>query len=93
MCQKQHGAAFATYVSVPKIDLVYRAGQESLVSYRSSESVTRKFCRNCGSNIEWKHSGQFKDWASVPAGTLDTVLVTKKVVEYHEETKACWLKR
>lgn len=30
MCQKQHGAAFATYTSVPRADLEYLSGQELL---------------------------------------------------------------
>lgn len=42
MCQKQHGAAFATYASVPRADLRYVCGENLLMSYtpplRSCES-------------------------------------------------------
>lgn len=34
MCQKQHGAAFATYASVPKSDLEYLSGQALLTAYK-----------------------------------------------------------
>ncbi len=32
MCQKQHGAAFATYASLPKADLVYLSGLSLLAT-------------------------------------------------------------
>lgn len=72
MCQKQHGAMFATYASLPKSDLVYRSGLDSLMSYNSSDSIMRKFCKMCGSNIEWSGSKDFPDWVSVAISTLDT---------------------
>jgi len=54
MCQKQHGAAFATYASLPKDQLVYLSGLESLTEYKNTcDSIVRKFCKVCGSNIEW----------------------------------------
>ena len=72
MCQKQHGAIFATYASLPKSDLVYLSGLNSLMSYNSSDSILRKFCKICGSNIEWGGSKDYPDWVSVAISTLDT---------------------
>tara|TARA_B110000967_G_scaffold138477_1_gene141406 strand:+ start:149 stop:412 length:264 start_codon:yes stop_codon:yes gene_type:complete len=72
MCQKQHGAMFATYASLPKSDLVYRLGLDILMSYNSSSSIMRKFCKMCGSNIEWSGSKDYPDWVSVAISTLDT---------------------
>ena len=71
MCRKQHGAAYATYGSVPKQDLIYLSGEEHLSSYQSSAHITRKFCSVCGSNIEWSGSPQYPDWVSVTISTLD----------------------
>lgn len=48
MCQKQHGAAFATYGSVPRKDLHYVVGEDMLTSYRSSATIVRRFCRRTG---------------------------------------------
>ena len=73
MCQKQHGAMFATYASLPKSDLVYRLSLDSLMSYNSSSSIMRKFCKMCGSNIEWSGSKDYPDWVSVAISTLDTL--------------------
>jgi len=73
MCQKQHGAKFATYASLPKSDLVYLSGLDSLISYNSSASIMRKFCKICGSSIEWSGSEDYPDRVSIAISTLDTV--------------------
>lgn len=90
MCQKQHGAAFATYVSVPVQNLVYLSGLDELTAYTSSPGITRKFCRLCGSNIEWRGRGEFPDWVSIPLATFDTRFLPEKINDIHLESKACW---
>lgn len=91
MCQKQHGAAFATYASLPKEDLVYKAGEDCLASYHSSESIVRKFCKHCGSNIEWTGSKEYPDWTSVTMATLDTPYKPKQIVDIYTDSRCCWL--
>lgn len=91
MCQKQHGAAFATYGSVPRSDFMYLAGEELLGCYSSSATVTRKFCRRCGSNIEWAGSERFADWVSITLATLDAPFQPKSAKSIHLESQACWL--
>ena len=91
MCQKQHGAAFATYASLPNSDLVYTSGLACLAEYNSSGTVKRKFCKVCGSNIEWSGSIEYPGWSSIAIGTLDTPYKPKKVADIYDETKACWL--
>ena len=91
MCQKQHGAAFATYGNLPKADLVYTAGVEWLASYNSSANIERKFCKACGSSIEWCGSEKSPDWTSITLSTLDTPFQTDTITEIFTETKACWL--
>ncbi len=91
MCQKQHGAAFATYASLPKADLRYVSGQEVMVAYNSSGNILRKFCGICGSNIEWSGSKKFPDWASIAVATLDTPFLPKSIKNLYLESRACWL--
>lgn len=91
MCQKQHGAAFATYASVPKADVVYLAGQVLLTAYASSATVVRKFCCVCGSNIEWSNHQEFPGWVSIPIATLDTYVEPKQIKHVYLESQACWL--
>ena len=91
MCQKQHGAAFATYASVPKSDFQYLSGQGLLTSYNSSSSIIRRFCSLCGSSIEWSGGNKYPDWISVAVATLDTPCNPKNIREIHLESKALWL--
>lgn len=91
MCQKQHGAAFATYGSVPKKDMIYLSGEPVLTSYSSSAGITRRFCSVCGSNIEWSGSAKFPDWVSFAVASLDTPFLPEKIADIHTEVKACRL--
>ncbi|TLX57297.1 GFA family protein [Stutzerimonas nosocomialis] len=90
MCQKQHGAAFATYASVPRHDLEYLSAQ-LLTSYNSSRSVVRKFCSVCGSSIEWSGSEKFPDWVSIAVALLDSRFEPRSIKDIHLGSRACWL--
>ena len=63
MCRKAHGAAFATHGCVPKSDLQLLAGGDVLREYRSSPTITRSFCGQCGSQLFWQKSDE--DWVAV----------------------------
>lgn len=91
MCQKQHGAAFATYANIRKTDFKYLIGEGSLSIYHSSGSILRKFCRICGSNIEWSGSEKYPDWISITTSTLDTKFIPETVQDIYIESKVCWL--
>lgn len=91
MCQKQHGAAFATYASVPLDDLVYSSGLHLLAEYCSSGSIIRTFCKICGSNLEWRGSPDYSDWVSIAIATLDTPYKPGKISNIHTNTKVSWL--
>jgi len=89
MCQKQHGAAFATYGSIPRSDLVYISGVDKLISYNSSDSVERKFCGACGSSLQYSGSKKFPDWVSIAIATFDTEFKPSKITDIYQESKAC----
>jgi hypothetical protein len=91
MCQKQHGAAFATYASVPQSDLVFISGLLLLTEYNSSGSIKRKFCKICGSNIQWSGSPKHPTWTSIAIATLDTPYKPKTIIDIQTQTKVCWL--
>ncbi len=90
MCQKQHGAAFATYASFPKEDLMYLSGQQLLSSFASSGGIERKFCCICGSSIEWCGSLDYPDWVSIAISTLDTAYYPINIVNIHTSNSVCW---
>lgn len=90
-CRKGHGAAFASYGSVPRSALRILAGASSLKSYASSETVSRDFCMHCGSTLFWSRAqGEFADWISIALGTLDTPFVPEKQKQVHVDSAVAW---
>jgi hypothetical protein len=51
MCQRAHGAAFVTWVSVPSELFELRDSQRLLREYQSSPEAWRSFCGRCGSSL------------------------------------------
>ena len=91
MCQKQHGAAFATYARFKRADVVYTAGEDKLAVYNSSDDVLRKFCHICGSNIEWGCSERFPQWVAIALASFDNELPLSEIKDLHLDSKVCWV--
>lgn len=70
MCRKFHGAAFATYGKVQRQDFRWLQGQALILTYQSSITAERGFCKCCGSSLYYKFVGQ-DDQISIAIGTLD----------------------
>jgi hypothetical protein len=90
MCRKAHGAAFATYATVKQERHRFVQGRETLRDYRSSNSVTRTFCSNCGSPMTWSDPVRFVGNMSFPLGSLDTPYVPPKQQHIYVASKAPW---
>ena len=93
MCQKQHGAAFATYINVPKSEFRFTSGEEHVRSYSSSPETTRQFCGQCGSSLVWRRNDVNNDRVSITLASLDTEYVPKRVEDFFTNSKPCWLER
>ncbi|MEN0108164.1 MAG: GFA family protein [Pseudomonas sp.] len=90
-CRKGHGAAFATYGSVPRSALHIVSGAGQIKTYASSPTVAREFCVECGSTLFWSRTeGEFADWVSIALGTLDTPFVPHKQTAVYVESAAPW---
>lgn len=90
-CQKAHGAAFATYVSVKASDFVIDRGHEHLKRFASSTDVTRQFCAQCGSSLTWqKHSGEWQSWICISLATLDTPFVPAAFKHVYADSAPAW---
>ena len=91
-CRKFHGAAFATYVTVPRAALERVTGAEVIRAYRSSPTVSREFCSLCGSSLFWSStSGEHPDSSAVALGTLDTPFMPARQEHIFVASKACWV--
>ncbi|MFK0095397.1 GFA family protein [Pseudomonas sp. NPDC090592] len=90
-CRKSHGAAFASYGSVPRSQLRILRGATNLKKFASSPTVMREFCGECGSSLFWSRTqGEFADWVSVALGTLDTPFLPRKQKQVHVDSAAPW---
>nr|WP_220460386.1 GFA family protein [Pseudomonas juntendi] len=90
-CRKSHGAAFASYGSVPRHKLRILRGATHIKAYASSPTVAREFCEVCGSSLFWSRSqGEYADWVSVALGTLDTPFLPRKQQHLHLDCAAPW---
>jgi hypothetical protein len=69
MCRKHHGAAFATFVTVPLSSFRWVAGEDALSTYQSSAYGKRTFCSKCGSVMPVVEADT--GIAFCPAGNLD----------------------
>lgn len=69
MCQKAHGAPYATYAELDQDQFRLLAGADALASYRSSEQIQRTFCRHCGANLQFLRDGSPR--FGLALGTLD----------------------
>ncbi|AVE04267.1 GFA family protein [Pseudomonas palleroniana] len=90
-CRKGHGAAFASYASVPRNALRILNGAGHITRFSSSESVFREFCARCGSTLFWSRAqGDFTDWVSIALGTLDSPFTPQKQKHVHIDSRIHW---
>lgn len=56
MCQRAHGAAFVTWVSVNESQVTFQDTENLLHWYTSSPEASRGFCSRCGSSLFFRSS-------------------------------------
>jgi len=90
MCRKAHGAAFGSYGTIPRSGFRFIQGEDAVATYHSSSSVSRTFCRHCGSTLQWYSDAAHPEWMSIALGTLDTSLEQPKQKHIFAGSKASW---
>ena len=88
MCRKHHGAAFATFVTVPLSSFRWVAGEDVLSTYQSSAYGKRTFCSKCGSVMPVVEADT--GIAFCPAGNLDGELGIQPQSPRFVGSKASW---
>ena len=56
MCQQAHGAAFVTWVGVPKNQFEFLSEEKHLNWYASSDEASRGYCNRCGTTLLFRSS-------------------------------------
>ena len=89
MCQKAHGAAFATYAAVDPRDVRFAQGAELISRYRSSQEAERSFCSRCGSNLMFEPKATpHEAWIAV--GGFDSEPPERPGQHIFVDSKAPW---
>ena len=89
MCRRSHGAAYVTWIGVPRERLAMEA-DASLVRHRSSEHGTRSFCGRCGSSL-FCESTQRPDEVDVVLASLDGPIDRKPALHVFFDSRADWV--
>lgn len=90
MCRKGHGAAFATYATVRVEQLRFERGEATLGHFHSSPTVTRSFCRDCGSPMLWRDDTREPGMVAFALGGLDTLYAEQRIAHIFVASKAPW---
>ena len=88
MCQRSHGAAFATLALADGSTLVFVQGEEQLSAYFSGGGY-RAFCSNCGSRL-MNYAEDKAQYLSVAVGCLETKDKIEPVANVCSETRFDW---
>jgi len=87
-CRKAHGTAFATVVACHEGGLRFTQGRDRIVDYESSPSLSRPFCRRCGTVVPTEEPWEGR--VLFPAGPLDDDPGIRPVAHIFAASHAPW---
>src|SRR5690554_5464893 len=71
-CRRWHGSAFRTRASIDKSQFKWLKGSDNLSAYKSSENVTKFFCKTCGSPLISTYENK-PDVLGIPLGGIEGI--------------------
>lgn len=89
MCQKAFGSFGAPLVSVPVANFTWTRGSPAI--FRSSDPVSRGFCRDCGTPLFMQDDGDSN--IELAIGTLDSPDIVTLESQVGVESKVAWFDR
>lgn len=90
-CRRWHGSAFRTRASINKNQFTWISGSENLSSYKSSENVTKFFCKTCGSPLISTYENN-PDVFGIPLGGIEGIPEDVLAAHIFVGSKASWYK-
>lgn len=88
MCRKSHGAAFGTCAKVLWPAFEFTKGEKLVTAYQSSETITRTFCGQYGSTLQFIPDDQ--PGFGIAVGTLDDDPIKRPTEQIYVGDKAPW---
>ena len=90
MCQRNHGAAFVTWLAVDRSQLDVKEGSSELVRYQSSEHGTRSFCSRCGTSLFCENAAH-PDQVDIPLANMDGPIDRAPQLHIHVDSQTDWV--
>jgi len=90
-CRRWHGAAFRTRASINKSQFKWVSGSDNLSSYKSSENVTKFFCKSCGSPLISTYENK-PEILGIPLGGIEGISELNIEANIFVASKATWYK-
>lgn len=88
-CRRWHGSAFRTRASIHKNQFSWLSGSENLSAYKSSENVTKFFCKTCGSPLISTYENK-PEVLGIPLGGIEGIYDAKPIANIFVASKAGW---
>src|SRR5262245_21962452 len=89
MCRRNHGAAYVTWLAVPRSQLSIDAGVDQLTRYESSKQGSRSFCSRCGSSL-FCILQEHPDIVDIPLANLDEPVDRLPESHIYFDDRASW---
>ena len=89
MCRRNHGAAFVTWIAVPRPQVSVDQGAALLTRYESSEHGSRSFCSRCGSAL-FCVSSRYPDIIDITLATMDAPIDRLPESHLYFDDRASW---
>jgi hypothetical protein len=89
ICQRAHGAAFVTWVSVDESRMTVRDSEKRLTWHESSADSKRGFCSRCGSHLFFRSSRWPGEW-HIARANFTTPVDREPQVHAFYETHVPW---
>lgn len=88
-CRRWHAAAFRSRASINKNQFSWVKGEMNLSSYKSSDYVTKYFCKTCGSPLISTYDNK-PDILGVPLGGIEGIEQVDVQAHIFVGSKASW---
>ena len=89
MCQRNHGAAYVTWVALPRGHFRMEQGGDELVRFESSEHGSRSFCGRCGTSLLCE-STQRPDEVDIPLAVLEGPVDREPELHIYYDDRVAW---
>ena len=90
MCRRGHGAAYVTWLTLPRAQWRVTAGEGELTRYQSSDHGVRSFCRRCGSALFFE-SRQREDHVDIALANMARAIDRAPQLHIFFDDRAEWV--